>query len=359
MRIAFLIPGLKGGGAERFTVNITNTLCENPNNEIYLITGERKTGEYKTKKKIHRVILLSGSLIRDLCRVRHYLKVNSIDVCVGIDIYANLILSINNINLMTTTVLSERTAPNHMPYSRLVKFLRKIFFCRADYYVFQTNDARSFYSRSIQQRSIVIPNPVKEGLPKRIEPIKKEVVAVGRLDKVKNYELLLRAFKDIHKRYPDYKLRIFGDGNQKKHLVELSKNLAIDKNVVFEGFSSNVHNQIAHSDIFVMTSDLEGMPNSLIEAMTMGFPVISTDCPVGAPREMIGENENGLLIPIGDKCSLVRSINQLISDRELNRTLGKKAEKKSREYSIDIIKSKWEDVLSKMISKEYKGMTRL
>lgn len=348
MKIAFLIPSLKGGGAERFAANVTNKLCENAENTIYLLTGAKKDGEYELNKNTKRVFLLKGNLFMDIFNVRRFLNSNAIDVCVGIDIYANILLSMISFSIRTTTVLSERTAPNHMPYSKITKLLRNLFFKQADYYIFQTEEAKQFYPELIRKRSVVIPNPVKEGLPKREEPFHKEIVAVGRLDKVKNYDMLLKAFRAVCDRHPDYILRIFGDGNQKEHLLNLCKKLGLEKKVRFEGFFSDVHSQIVHSEIFIMTSDLEGMPNSLLEAMYMGFPVISTDCPAGAPREMIGENKNGLLVPVGDVGALTDAICKLIGDKELRKSLGMNAEKKSEDYSIDIIKGKWEKNLTKM-----------
>ena len=107
MKIAFLIPTIGGGGAERFTANITNRLSENPDDTIYLITGKKTEGEYETAKNIHRLCLLNGNLLRDLVRVRKYLKYTRMDICVGIDIYPNIILSMINFNLKTKTILSR------------------------------------------------------------------------------------------------------------------------------------------------------------------------------------------------------------------------------------------------------------
>lgn len=349
MKIAFLIPTIGGGGAERFTANITNRLSENPDDTIYLITGKKTEGEYETAKNIHRLCLLNGNLLRDLVRVRKYLKYTRMDICVGIDIYPNIILSMINFNLKTKTILSERTAPGHVPYSGITKLLRRIFYPNADYFVFQTQEAKEFYPEIIQRKASIIPNPVRENLPRREEPLKKEIVAVGRLDKLKNYNMLLSAFKNIHGEYPEYILRIFGDGDQKKLLMDITLEYGIDHAVVFEGFCENVHEKMKHSEIYVMTSDLEGMPNALLEAMAMGFPVVSTDCPAGAPGEMIGNNQNGILVPVNNPKELEKAITALIEDSELRKRLGMNAMKKSKEYSMDRIEKMWMSLFLKLV----------
>lgn len=349
MKIAFLIPTVSGGGAERFTANITNRLSRHPGDIIYLITGKKLEGEYETAENIHRLCLLSGNLIKDLASVRKYLKHTGIDICVGIDIYPNIILSMINFNLKTKTVLSERTAPGCVPYSGVTKLFRHVFYPNADYFVFQTQEAKEFYPQAIQRKASVIPNPVKENLPLRTEPVKKEIVAVGRLVKLKNYSMLLRAFKNIHAEFPEYILRIFGEGDQKKNLKNITMEYGIEQAVVFEGFCENVHEKIKHSEIFVMTSDLEGMPNALLEAMAMGFPVISTDCPAGAPREMIGENQNGILVPVNNPTELTKAIRVLIEDCKLRNRLSANAMKKSEDYSMSRIEKMWEELFLKLV----------
>ena len=161
----------------------------------------------------------------------------------------------------------------------------------------------------------------------------------------KNYPLLLSAFSKISKKHPDYKLRIFGQGIVLPELQKLVLDLGIVNNVTFEGFCANVHESIKNSDIFVLSSDFEGMPNALLEAMAMGFPVISTDCPAGGPAELIKNEENGILVPVGDEEKLVKALEKMIDNVTLKEKVSNAAKEISVTHSVENIVKIWKSVL--------------
>ena len=342
MNIAFVSEALSGGGAERATANLANGLCLKENISVSVITGEKKDNDYGLSDKIIRVCLIKNSLIADSRALKHYLTENDIDVVVGMGLYANFCAClINSKSLKTKVIISERNSPKHDNISKKSKLLRFLIYRRADGYVFQTEQAREFYSRKIQARSVVIHNPVKNDLPHRTDKHNKEIVAVGRLMPQKNYDLLLNAFSELHKRNKDYVLRIFGEGKEEARLKSLCRDLGIEKVTRFEGFCTNVHEKIKDSDIFVLSSDFEGMPNSLMEAMAMGFPVVSTDCPCGGPKELIEDGKNGFLTPVGDTDGLADYIMRLIENDELKENIARNAARIRITHSIDKIVSEW------------------
>lgn len=347
MNIAFISESLSGGGAERATANLANGLCLKDDINVSVITGEKKDNDYELSDKIRRVCLIKNSLIADSRVLKHYLTENDIDVVVGMGLYVNFCACLmNSKNLKTKVIISERNSPKHDNISKKSKLLRFLIYRRADGYVFQTEQARDFYSRKIQARSVVIHNPVKNDLPYRTDKHNKEIVAVGRLMPQKNYDLLLRAFSELRKRNKDYILRIFGEGKEEERLRNLCKDLGIENVTRFEGFCTNVHEEIKDSDIFVLSSDFEGMPNSLMEAMAMGFPVVSTDCPCGGPKELIKDGNNGLLIPVGNTEKLMERILNLINNDTLRETLSENAIKIRNTHSIHAIISEWLKYLS-------------
>ena len=341
MKIAFINTSINGGGAERATVNLANGLCKLDDMEIFLFTGHKKEKEYKIDSKIKRYCILQENLLEDIKSLRKALHENRIDIAVGMGIYANFCVCMSNFGLKTKMVISERNSPLHDHLSKKSKLLRFLVYRNADAYVFQTQEAKKFYSKSIQKRGCVIHNPIRSDLPIKTDINRKEIVAVGRLMPQKNYEMLLHAIKKVHDRHSEFTLRIFGEGRSRNNLERLVSKIGIKDIVKFEGFTLDVHDQIKDSAIYVLSSDFEGMPNSLMEAMSMGFPVISTDCPCGGPAELIQNGKNGILVPVGDSDKMAMEINRLIEEPGECLKLGKNAMKIGQTHSQDVIVQQW------------------
>lgn len=341
-KIAIYNTSIAGGGAERFSVLLANGLSDR-RCDVYLLTGAIEDDEYVIGEKVHRIVLHDKlNFISNIIALRNYLNKNSIDVCIAVGIYPNLVAAAaNSFCLKTRIVLCERNAPKEDHLSWRSKLLRALLYWRGDAFVFQTPGARDYYSKSIQRRSIIIPNPIRGGLPQRSLVHEKHIVAVGRLKPQKNYPLLLDSFADVCKKNTEYTLHIYGRDYMNSTLYLYAKKLGIADRVVFEGFSLNVHESIKNSDIFVMTSDFEGLPNALMEAMAMGFPVISTDCPPGGPRMLIKNGENGLLVPVGDRLALSNAIISCIKNLEMKELLAQNAQKIYNVYSVPNIIDKW------------------
>lgn len=339
-KIAFVIHHLCGGGAERFTANIANALCKEY--KVYIVTGKIREDEYELCPQVERANFLRlDNFIIDTINIRRFCNKKQCDVLIGIDIYANRCVCLANFFLKPLTIISERNDPEHNRLSWKSKLFIKLLYWKADLFVFQTQEAKAFYSKSIQKRSKVIHNPVVAGLPERNRCTNKEIVTMGRLENQKDHVTLIKAFNRVAQKYPAYSLKIYGVGSYKKKLEGLVRELKLDKHVSFEGFSDSVHEEIKSAEIFVMSSKYEGMPNALIEAMAMGFPVISTDCPCGGPRELIHNGENGILIPVGDEIVLAEKIAFLIENKKFAEQMGKNAKKIKETHSIYYISKQW------------------
>lgn len=349
MIVAFVSQSLAGGGQERVTANLANSLSDDPNISVVVITATKSDNEYILSEKVKRYSILENKLLSDSKKLRAILNTNDVDVVIGMGIYANFLCCMSNFFLKTRVIISERNDPAHDRLSLKSKIFRFVFYRFADGYIFQTEGARAFYSKKIQEKGVIIPNPLKEDIPYKSNVCNKEIVAVGRLSPQKNYSNLINAFAEISKRHPEYVLRIFGTGELEENLKNLCRELKISDKVVFEGFCTDVHEKIKDSDIFVLSSDFEGMPNSLMEAMAMGFPVISTDCPSGGPKSLIKNEENGLLIPVNDSNQLVDALNYLIEDESFKKKIGKNAIIIRNLYSQDNISKLIKKILTSNI----------
>lgn len=129
-------------------------------------------------------------------------------------------------------------------------------------------------------------NPVEaERIPSQYRGERENViVAAGRLAPQKNFSLLIKAFARFNKHHPEYTLRIYGEGELREELTNLTNSLQIAEKVELPGRSVSLLQEMNSAAMFVLTSDYEGMPNVLLEAMCMGMPVISTDCPSGGRK---------------------------------------------------------------------------
>lgn len=184
---------------------------------------------------------------------------------------------------------------------------------------------------------------------------KNTIVSVGRLEEQKNQLMLIRAFSKITKEFSTYNLKIYGEGTLKDQLQREIDKLNLNEKVELCGVSNNIKEDIKDVSLFIMTSNYEGMPNALMEAMALGLPVISTDCPCGGPKFLIENETNGILIPVGDENTLVIKIKMLLSNKEFAMKIGKNARKIGKSLSPNIINKKWNDLIREVYKKNEKN----
>ena len=181
----------------------------------------------------------------------------------------------------------------------------------------------------------MIPNPVPQNLPEPYQGVrKKRIVSVARLEPQKNHRLLIEAFAEFLKDFPEYELHIFGIGELEEDLKAQVRELQLEDKIIFRGFSANVREEIIDSAMFVLSSDYEGISNSMIEALAMGVPVISTDCPVGGSRAYIENETSGLLVPVGDQAALCNAMKRIVADEKLAKKLSDNAVKIRETYAL-------------------------
>lgn len=351
-KICFIVSKLYNGGAERVVSILANAFV-NEKYDIAIVCFEKKDNEYYVDEHVKRYTIQSekGTLGNFIETIR-FIKKSDFDIIIGFDIFPNLICSFASIGSKKKFIISERNAPKQVNINPLLKMMRYISYSFVDAIVFQTKEAMYCYRKGIVEKGTIIKNPVSAGLPRRSNIHKKEIVAMGRLTAQKNYKLLIKAAKQIHEEFSDYVFKIYGQGELEKELQNYIDNCSAGEYIILEGYYDNVYQQIVNSDIFIMTSLYEGMPNSLIEAMCMGFPVISSDCPSGGPKELIIHGENGLLFKNNDEKDLVKQLRLVLNDEIKKEKLGKNALKLNNELNEEIIVKKWINLVSRVEGKE-------
>ena len=249
-------------------------------------------------------------------------------------------------------VVSVRSNPSREYGTKSLNLSMRHYFKKAAGVVVQTTEAAEYFDSRV--RTKILPNSIHPDFINRsvvpFEERAKEIVTVGRLDDNKNQILLINAFKELEKDFPDYRVVIYGDGEKRKKFESKAP-----ESVTFMGRVSDVPDRIAGSEVFVLTSRQEGYPNALIEAMSLGLVCISTDCPCGGPRDLIRSGKNGLLIPMASDEEMVKELSdalrRVLTDRKLAEEMSQNALKVRDEYNPDIINGQWKDYLEGVMNK--------
>lgn len=359
-RVCFVINQLGGvgsGGSDRVVSLLANGLSMRGwSVDICALTDERSLGRelledvnLRFLAKIgwrSRMGRVAARVLWGIRLIAAYRREYPDAVLVSFVAWVNICTCIGSKGRSRGLVFSERTDPAREPGLFVTRLLRDLCYRRAYRLVFQTPDALSYFGGEIAARGRVIGNPVSSGLPRwnarRDAP---SVVAASRLEEQKNIPLLLLAFARFRQSHPQYRLVILGEGKQRGEIEALAVSLNIRDHVDLPGHVADVHDRMSAGSMFVLSSDYEGLPNSLLEAMAIGMPVISTDCPVGGPRLLVEDGVSGLLVPVGDAEGLSDALCRVAADSELARDLGRAAAGVRSSYDADQIVSEWERLL--------------
>ena len=177
-----------------------------------------------------------------------------------------------------------------------------------------------------------------------------QFISVGRMDKVKGFDLLIEAYNEFYKNNPasDWKLVIIGDGDERECLEKLIKAYNLEKCVFLPGYSNNVIDYYLNSSIYIMSSRWEGFPMVLSECMELGLPIVSFD--IDVMKEFISNGNDGILVEKGNIHDLANAMKKVSEDVRLRKFIAKNEAKKIKELSEDNILEQWEQIF-----KEFEG----
>lgn len=353
-KIVFIMPSLAGGGAERVVSILTNYLAKKDYEvTVFFLRSNQCVYTLCENVKLDvSSIGISNGLLKKVATVRNIRKFmirNRDSVFISFLTNENLYTTFAALGLGVKVIVSERNDPYQTIRGVLKKYIvNKLYETRqCKKVVFQTNGAKSFYSKKIQAKGKIIANPMKEDLPMPYSgERRKEVVTFARLDPQKNFPLLIEAFERFLEKHPDFSLSIYGNGIMEAELKNLVLNKNLNSKVNFKGFTSSLHEQVRTAAMFVLPSDYEGLSNSMLEAMAIGLPCVCTDCSPGGARMYIENGVNGFLVPVRDPEAMCSAMDQIASNNQLSESFSKEASTVRERLSIEAIGAKWENIIN-------------
>lgn len=262
------------------------------------------------------------------------------------------------IGLNVPVIVSERVYPPYAPLGRMWKRLRRWTYPWATQVVMLTSEGLTWLRAEVPRaQGVVIPNPVIYPLPYSIHHIptesislagRKLLLAVGRLDAQKQFDLLLRAFSLISLKCSNWDLVVLGEGPLRHELETQIEHLGLSGCVHLPGKAGNVGDWYERADLFVMSSRFEGFPNALSEAMAHGCAVVSYDCDTG-PRDLIRHEVDGLLVrPVGDVSALAGALCRLMEDDVLREQFANRSVEVRERFALSKISMMWHQLFIKV-----------
>jgi len=357
MRILFVMSGLGAGGAEK----IVNLLAHHRaacGDEVHVAAlNAQDTQSYFAYGSGIRLAALSGPgrlsdrFGKEALRIwglRRYLVATRPDLVISFLTKVNVMVRIASIGLNIPIVLSERNNFTSQGMNAIWRVARPLAARSATRLVMQTQEARNCLPARLRDKAVVIPNPVPPA--NTVSAVQAvggaRIVAVGRMEMQKGFDLLLEAFKLASNANPDLSLTIYGDGPQRRALQEQARALDLTGRVSMPGITEKPGDWTASGDIFVLSSRFEGFPNVLLEAMMAGMASIAFACPWG-PAEILCEPETGVLVPDGDVRLLALAIRLLAGDEQLRRKLGLNAAHIARtKYAMAAVLEMWDGLIA-------------
>lgn len=341
---------LAAGGAERVLSTLSTPLAEKYDTVIYVMwlnvplfyNLDERVEYLSIEKEVG-----SKNDVKKMLWFRSFIKKERPDILLSFLEPFNIRVLISTIGLGVRTFVAERNDPHGVNKYWLVDQFEKSVYRLADKILVQTETIRNFFDGSLQGRTIVIYNPVNlqpEMVGKALNTDKKKrIVSVARLTPQKNNDILIKAFARFIVNHPDYTLTIYGIGEQKEELGQLSDSLGVGNRVFMPGPSQTIHEDILDAEMMCLVSSREGMSNSMIESMCLGLPCICTK--VSGAIDLIEDGENGLLVDIGDVDGLFEKMNFFVENPDRAKEIGENATQLYQLLNKDKICKEWLDTL--------------
>ena len=362
MRILFFVSSMSAGGAERVAASLANAWTLQ-GEEVCLVPTH--LGSTESFYPLDQAVLFQPlarhmpwfpPLLDPVRKLRAIRKVHDAfkpDVVVSFltNVNVNILMALGGVT--TPIIVCERTNPVvSLSADKKLQALRSKLYPRATRVVVQTEDAAQAFSAAEPNLGelAVIPNPIPPllaAMPLAAEVEKNtdcKLVAMGRLVPAKQFDQLIQVFALLAEDHPEWTLHIYGEGPERENLERRAELVGYKDRIFFPGRTEEPWRVLSQAQIFVLTSAYEGFPNVLLEAMTLGLPCVTVDCPSG-PKELTNDGRDASLVLMDNEQALRRALNELMVDPRLRGVLGQRAATSVRErYGMSSVLEQWDQV---------------
>jgi glycosyltransferase involved in cell wall biosynthesis len=358
MNLALVISSLGAGGAERVMVSLANHWAVSghsvtlltfaaPGTRPYYAVDQRVTLRALDVASTEQRLRSVGQSLRRLFMLRRALRSIQPDVVVSFLAKINIITILATRGLGVGLIVSERNNPERQVVSPVWRWLRLRLYGLADGLVTPSRGVLASLPAAVRARGRVIPNPVDLPQISARPADSRTLVAVGRLVEQKGFDLLLPAFARVAGNHPDWRLVIWGEGDQRAPLEAMRDRLGLTGRVALPGVTERPGQWVDDAALFVLSSRFESFGNVITEAMAAGLPVIVTDCPWG-PGEIVRHGVDGWLVPPEDVGALAEGLNLLMADDELRARLAEAAGRNVSRFHRETVMKMWDDLLGSL-----------
>lgn len=350
-KIIFSVGTLSSGGAERVISILSNSFVQK-RNEVTIMVWISAPVFYKLDDRVKIIDIQkecgSSNIVKKALFFRKYIKNKKPDILLSFLAIFNILTLISLIGVNLRKIVCERNDPRFTPLQGYLRGVRNFMYRFSDGILTQTDNNRNYFPVKLQKKTDVIYNPIfmeTEFLGSALDaPKEKKVVSVARLKPQKNQMMLIKAFAEFRKSHSDYKLFIYGEGSSRKSLEKYISDNQLNDSVFLPGVRNDIFEAIKDSEMFVLSSNFEGMPNTLIEAMCLGLPCISTK--VSGAVDLIKNGYNGVLVDCNDVFQMSSAISCLADDENYRFKLGENAKCLYQSLRVEKIAKQWEDYIN-------------
>lgn len=350
-KVMFVCQSLGNGGAERVVSVLTDELSET-DYRVFILTMTKEKQAYNINENVEIIAPrknYSAGVLGKLQRVkiiRDEIIKHKIDVVVAFSHYNAMFSVIASYGLPVRIIGSERNDPAQLKNRKILNSTRNILYKKLDCLVCQTDEAKAYFPNKIQEKTTIILNPISASI---IDPYcgerEKKIVTFCRLEPQKNLRMLIDAFEMLYEEHPDYELNIYGEGSERENLLNYIRNKGLANVISIKPFCKDVHQKVKKAAIFALSSNYEGLSNSMIEAMALGIPTVVTDCPCGGARMVIENNKNGIMVVMDDPKAMYEAFKKIIVSPRFAKELSDNSVKIRDKLNCKKIAKQWKKAI--------------